>query len=150
MYQNSYKSRAANKSSTVLYYIAVKVVLISSQQNRRSGSVYTFEQLIFEVYIIAWASPCWPGAFFLWKFMKEVLAESWGSFTCQQGERGQSVFTQTEEEPENAVTKLQGLLRYLWCQGCPRDTGMPAQWPWPSLPLKRGQFSESSQKGLGY
>lgn len=37
MYQNGYKSRAANKSSTVLYYIAVKVVLISSQQRRRSG-----------------------------------------------------------------------------------------------------------------
>lgn len=98
----------------------MKVVLITSQQNRRSGSVYTFEQLLFKVYIMAWASSCWPGAFFLWKFMKEVLSKFWGSFTCQQGERGQSGFTYTEEEPENVLIKLQGSLRCLWCQGCPR------------------------------
>ena len=106
------------------------VVLITSQQNRRSGSVYTFEQLIFKVHLMAWASSCWPGAFFVWKFMREVFSKFWGSFTCQQGERGHSGFTSTEEEPEKVLIKLQGFLRYLWCPGCPRDTGMPAQQPW--------------------
>lgn len=65
----------------------MKVVLITSQQNRRSGTAYTFEQLIFKVYVTSWASSCWPGAFFLWKFKEEALSKFWGSFICHQIKR---------------------------------------------------------------
>lgn len=133
------------KFNSIILYTA-KVVLITGQQNRRSGSVYAFEQHTSKVYVMAWdSSGC---VFLLWKFIE--LPKLWSSFTHHQEGRRETGFTYTVEELENLVIKLWGFLRYLWCQGCPRDTGMPAQRPCPSLPVKPGQFCESHQQGLGY
>lgn len=48
-----------------------------------------------------------------WCLFSVEIHEGNTLFTCQQGERGQGVFTGTEEEADNAVSKLQGFLRYL-------------------------------------
>lgn len=126
----------------------MKVVLITSQQNRRSGTAYTFEQLIFKVCVTSWASSCWPGAFFLWKFKEEALSKFWGSFICHQIKR--------EREDKVGLHILKQHQRPSWwnCRDF-WDTRDARDVPetqeclpgGPGLPC---QFCESHQKGLSY
>lgn len=119
----------------------MKVVLIASQQNRRSGSVYAFEQHNFKVCVMAWASSCC--GFFAMEIRKTLF---WDSFPHQQEDRGEAELTCIEEELKDLVIKLQGFLRYLWCHGGPRDRNTCPE----ALPVKPSQFCEIRQQGLGY
>ena len=75
MYQNGYKSRAADKKFSSIILCSCEGCPDHWPANRRSGSVYAFEQPTFMVYLMAWATLCWAGAFLLRKSMKEELPQ---------------------------------------------------------------------------